>query len=111
MGSAGKAFKIISITLIAIIFVSWIIPFVRNEILTAKHLHELEFEGIEYYGTLKVIKHNEKKAELYAVTNSRKAAIIITFKKIDGKYEYDHWDAVWSKTGSADDMLWPYFWR
>jgi len=111
MGCAGKAFKIISITLIAIIFVSWIIPFARNEILTAKHLHELEFEDKEYFEELKVVKYNKNTAKIYAVNNGRGAAILVTFKKIDGKYEYDHWDAVWSKTGSADDMLWPYFWR
>ncbi len=38
---------------------------------------------------------------------------ILTFSKVDETWELEHngWETVWSKTGSADGFIWPYFYH
>lgn len=82
-------------------------------------MHGSEFENnyrentmigeIDY---LKVLNYSDNFARVYYVSANRSSASILTFKKQDGNWSYEAWErVVWSSTGSASDVIWPYWWH
>lgn len=95
------------------ISVFWLDSFIKCEILTS--LHEDEFKnGYLTTGVLdkpkyyKVINYSQNHAKVYYV--DKNSGSILYFYKIDTKWYFDKWSTVWSLTGTADDMVWPYLW-
>ena len=57
---------------------------------------------------VKVLKYQRDIAEIYVVWES-KVGNIYYFKRDNGNnWMFDHYDTIWSKTGSADKFIWPY---
>lgn len=53
--------------------------------------------------------YSSTSARVYYVTSNRSAGILISFVQQDGQWVLNKWKAIWSKTGSADDFMWPIY--
>lgn len=92
----------------------WLAAFVKCEVLTNRY--GSEFAEAYRENTMlcepeywKVLEYSEDFARVYYVGEDRCYGNILTFKKVNGEWKYDTWEAtVWSKTGSADGFVWPY---
>lgn len=90
----------------------WIASIVKCEILTSKHYEE--FVGLDESTNivrksefLKVLDYSNMNARVYYYDHE--GGVILKFVKKDAKWVYDEWEkTVWSRTGSADDYMWPY---
>jgi hypothetical protein len=88
----------------------------KCEILTSLHGEEFRYgyltggmlpkEPVDY----KILKYSKTQAKVYYIGANKSSGDIFRFVKIDGKWECDYWDVIWSKIGSADGMVWPYIW-
>jgi hypothetical protein len=106
--------KKILICILIIVLISWLFPFVKNEILTLRY-------GSEFFGLqkatnmiddvkyLKVLYYSKEIARVYYFDIY--GGDIIEFIKQDNKWEMNKWDTIWSKTGSADNFKWPYIYH
>ena len=63
-------------------------------------------DGIEY---LKVFNYSDNFAKVFYVGTDHFVTYLLTFKKQDTQWELTTWEAVWSKYGSADSLIWPYY--
>ena len=102
--------------IILFIFI-WIFSIARCEILTIKYgnkfqeiYHENTMMGeIDY---LKVLDYSDTTARVYYVSANKSSGDILTFTKEKGIWTYDNWEkTVWSDTGSASSVIWPYWWH
>ena len=59
---------------------------------------------------LKVMEYSANTAQVYYVTKNT-FGNIITFTKQNNEWILIKWKTVWSKTGSADRVIWPYWWH
>lgn len=90
-------------------------PLIRCETLTI--VYGKQFEGLElktnmliksdYY---KVINYENEEAQVYYVLKNVYGNTI-NFHKINDSWEIDNWNTVWSSTGSASSVVWPYWWH
>lgn len=119
MGFIKKVAKIVKIFFIAILslfLIIWLAALMKCEVLTL--LHREEFETIYRENTmlgeidyLKVLEYSEEYARVYYVSENRSAGDILSFVKQGDKWKYDYWETVWSATGSASEVIWPYWWH
>lgn len=90
------------------------LPYIKAEILTLKYGQQFENEysqtnmidDIEY---MKIIEYSDTHAEVFYVTGNHETGELMIFEKKDEDWVYVYWNTVWSKTGSADNFLWPYY--
>ncbi len=106
-----KWLKRIFIVIIVCFVVVWSASILKCEVLTFQHWKE--FEGLEESTnmignseTVKVLDYSDLSARVYY--KNREGGDILTFEKQDGEWVYNKWETIWSRTGSADDFLWPY---
>lgn len=68
--------------------------------------------GIRYLTDekIKVIECSNNYAKVYSVFENElnKGGDIYCFKCNNNNWEFDRWETVWSKMGSADGFIWPY---
>ena len=108
-----KVFKVILIAIIIYVAV-WLATIAKCEYLSARYAHEfygLEDDVCNLYPiceNVKFLKYDGISAEVYYY--EEKIGIWILFEKMDGKWKEVTDKCVWS-TGSADDVVWPYFWH
>lgn len=108
-----KRTKYIIIIPVVCFLLFWASSILKCEILT--YLHGTEFTtlyeethmlGEQEY--LKVLNYSDTSARVYYVGINKNGGDILQFVKKDGQWTYYKWErTVWSKTGSADDFLWP----
>lgn len=55
---------------------------------------------------VKVLRYSEQKASVYYVGEA--GGTVLAFDKQEDSWILSEWEACWSKTGSADDIIWPY---
>jgi hypothetical protein len=106
-----KSIVILGITIFLLI---WGYALLRCEILT--HLHWQEFYGYDVLnritdtlGTVKVLEYSDTKAKVYYIDS--RGGIIIEFAKKGEQWGFSGWDVIWSDSGSASDVIWPYWWH
>lgn len=95
----------------------WLSALLRCEILT--FMHYKEFNTIYQENTmmgeidyLKILEYSDSSARVYYVSKNRAAGDILLFIKENNKWLYSKWEkTVWSATGSASDIIWPYWWH
>lgn len=63
-------------------------------------------EGIEYY---KVMEYTEDEAEVLCVSKGHGSTNLCKYKKRGNSWCLDEWECIWSKTGSADSFIWPFY--
>ena len=106
--------KRIIFILIIILLSIQIVPIIKNEISTYKY--GKQFNGIQNImineiAYLKVLNYTDKTAKVYNVTKNYSSGNIVTFKMNDnGEWIETEWNTIWSATGSASEMMWPYWW-
>lgn len=115
MRRIGNAIKII-ILVVGVFLNVWIISLVKCDVLTIMHGKEFEtvyrddtmLSEIDY---LKILSYSKNSAKVYYVSENRTGGDILTFKLVDGKWTKCEWRTVWSTTGSASEVIWPYWWH
>ena len=108
--------KIKKILFIAILlFISiWLYSLLKCEILTI--MHKEEFMGLEQQTNmldssenLKVLNYSSDYARIYYVDH--RGGDLIEFQKNNNNWELKYWNTIWSDTGSASGVIWPYWWH
>jgi len=115
MGRIKMKKRIIIILLVVLLIFpfAWFVSIINCEVLTFLHGDEF-WEGYEATNMLdkidylKVLDYSNTKARVYYVGMGRSSGDVIRFEKNNNKWEIDEWDTVWSSTGSADAVIWPY---
>ena len=105
-----KKYIILSIVLILLGVIFF--PYLKVEYLTMKYGDE--FVGLEQQTKmlndakyLKVFSYNDTEAVVYYLSDTRS---LITFNKdSDNNWQYKEWRVIWSKSGNADEFIWPYY--
>lgn len=114
-----KAIKLAGLCMFAVIFVIWFVPYVHNEVLTVMHGKEFKDKYNENtmlkaditLDSMKVIKYSDSEAKVYYVMGDNGIAEVYTFEKNqNNEWEAVVQDTIWSRSGSASETLWPYFW-
>lgn len=96
------------------VFIALIAPYIKVEYLTRQHGSEFAtlyktthmIDGIDYF---KVMNYSEESASVYYVASRRASGNLVTFVKKDGQWVKKKMQTIWSKTGSADGFIWPYY--
>lgn len=109
--SSKKRFSAI---FVVIVFLFVLIPYVKVEILTWKYGQEFknlykQSAMMDQIAYLKVMYYSETRAQIYYVQGEHLGASLYNLKKNNDKWELDSWSTVWSKHGSADGFIWPYY--
>lgn len=93
----------------------WVFSLARCEILTL--LHGREFWNSSQENTmiapikfLKVLNYSDTQARIYCVSDGDSMGNILFMKKSEN-WECVNWETVWSTSGTADNVVWPYWWH
>ncbi len=107
--------KLLIIIKVVLVFVLLILvfPYIKAEYLTSRY--GKEFIGLEQQTQMldlekyhKVVSYSKNEATVFYVTNN--SGNIIVFKRNETEeWIIAYWNVVWSKTGSADNFSWPYY--
>ena len=58
------------------------------------------------------MNYSDEYAEVYYVSKHRAGGNIVSFIKENNEWKFNKWEqTVWSSTGSASDVIWPYWWH
>ena len=53
----------------------------------------------------------QKNCQKYVTPEKEQGLILYFTKNENNTWEMSNWDCVWSKSGTADGIQWPYFWQ
>ena len=109
---------ILTIVSVAIILpiAFWGVSLIKCEILTHKHYDDFEHAykqntmlgEMEYF---KVLSCDENTAKVYYVCEGMTGAHVLTFENRNGTWTQISWNAIWSVSGSASEVIFPYWWH
>ncbi len=111
-----KRLLMLVIVVIALPIIFWVSSLIKCEILTYKHYQDFEnaykqntmLGEMEYF---KVLYCDGDKAEVYYVGKGITDANILTFEKANGSWVETSWEVIWSVSGSASEVIYPYWWH
>lgn len=63
---------------------------------------------VEYF---KVLRCNSKEAEVYYVSDGMSHGDVLHFEKAEDGWKQTNWKTVWSASGSASGVVYPYWWH
>ena len=94
----------------------WISSLIKCEALTRKYYDDFEkaytqntmLGEMEYF---KVLNCDSKTAEVYYVSKQNSAANLLTFDNVNGIWIVTSWRTIWSDSGSASEVVYPYWWH
>ena len=106
---------IISAVLMVLIAI-WILSLIKNDILTLKYHDDFAqaytqntmLGEMEYF---KVLSCDENIAEVYYVSKGMTDANVLTFENNNGVWQETSWKTIWSTSGSASGVIYPYWWH
>lgn len=106
--------KSLLIKVIILVLLIIVLPYVRVEILTAAHRQQFlteykQMNMIAEIAYLKILHYTETKADVYYVLKDHVAGVTINFMRHNGVWEMTNWRTVWSESGSADELMWPFY--
>lgn len=106
-----KFLIIIIIIFITILIIFWFTSYIKCEIITNKHGYEFsdlykETGIISNIDNFKVLKYDDYSAIVYYV--SKTSGNTVSFIKENDNWSLSDWHTVWSKSGSASGIIWPY---
>ncbi len=98
----------------AVFLTVWSASLIRCEVLTAKYREDFaaawqENSMLADVKYCKVLHCDGASTEVYYV--SEYTGDVLTFEKQEDGWVQTGWRTVWSKTGSASDAVWPYWWQ
>ncbi len=111
-----KVTLIIIIVAIMIPVAVWASALINCEILTHKYHDDFAqaytqntmLEEMEYF---KVLSCDGNTAEVYYVSKGMTGAHVLTFKNNNDAWQEISWKTIWSTSGSASDVIYPYWWH
>ena len=106
----------IPLAIVLLFLVVWGASLLKCEILTNRYHDELEYAHVENtmigkINSFKVLKCDGETAEVYYVCDNNTVGNVLEYQKENGEWKEIGWNTIWSKQGSADEMLWPYWWH
>ena len=108
-----KYLLIFIIGILFLLFVFWGESMVKCEIITFQHGDEFfDFEEVSTASEYKILTYTDEFARVYCVNFDKSNGSVHDFIKQGNVWIYNAWeDAGWSTSGSADDVIWPYWWH
>ena len=111
-----KRLLIIIIAVISVPILIWILSLVKCEILTQKYYDDFEYAyaqnsmlgEMEYF---KVLRCDDNSADVYYVSKGMTGANALSYENINGTWKETSWNTIWSTTGSASGVIYPYWWH
>ena len=111
--------RVISIIIIGILVtptIIWTSSLIKCEVLTTRYFAEFEtactqntmLGEMEYF---KVLRCDGRTAEVYYVSKDMIGADVLVFENDSGIWVETSWRTIWSKMGSASDVIYPYWWH
>lgn len=109
-----KRILIILLATVLLFAVVWGASLLWCEILTSQHGEEFAqaYEENTMIGPIesfKVLSCDGENARVYYVSQGMTLGSVLTFAMQEGKWQCTQWDTVWSSTGSASNVVWPYW--
>ena len=103
---------VITTVVVVLLTVFAIFPYAKAEYLTYRYGEE--FVGLEMQTNMlnsseyfKVLEYSDEQAKVFYVSDT---GDLITFIKNDvNQWTMQDWKTIWSKSGSADGIYWPYY--
>lgn len=100
------------LTIIAVICFTLVIPYIYSEILTQIYGREFQnfyketgwMEQMDYF---KIRYYSAKRAEVYYIEKGK--AVFLCEFEFEKKWELKEWRCIKSKSGSANEFIWPYY--
>ena len=101
---------------IAVPIVIWILSLVKCEILTRKYYDDFEYaytqnsmlSEMEYF---KVLHCDGNSADVYYVSKGMTRADVLSFENTNRTWPETSWKTIWSSSGSASGVIYPYLWH
>ncbi len=92
------------------------IALIKCEILTNKYYADFEvaYRDNSMLGEMesfKVLNCDGRRAEVYYIETGKTMAHVLSFEKVNDRWEETTWRCIWSTTGSASEVIWPYWWH
>lgn len=109
-------FKLTITSVFAVLLLIWGISLIWCELLTKQHYDEFKdaYRSNSMLGEMayfKVLSCTDTQAKVYYVSEGKTEADVLTFKKEGNVWEESHWDTIWSISGSASGVQYPYIWH
>ena len=94
----------------------WVTTLIKCEILTQKYYDDFKqaytqntmLGEMEFF---KVLTCDENTAEVYYISKGMTGADVLTFSNNNGIWIQTSWKTIWSTSGSASDIIYPYWWH
>lgn len=111
-----KSMLLIVIVAIMIQAVLWSATLIKCEILTQKYCEDFKqaytqnkmLGEMEYF---KVLNCDGKTAKVYYVSKGMTGANVLTFVNNNEIWTETYWETIWSTSGSASKVIYPYWWH
>ena len=111
-----KRLLFLIIAIVAIPTLIWISALIKCEVLTQKYYDDFEqthtqntmLGEMEYF---KVLSCDGNTAKVYYVSKDMAGADVLTFQYTDGLWHELSWETIWSTSGSASKVVYPYWWH
>ena len=89
---------------------------IKIEILTAKYydIFQDAYKSNTMLGEMdsfKVLEYDGATAKVYYISKNKTSGDVLSFANVVGAWEETYWETIWSKSGSASDVIWPYWWH
>jgi hypothetical protein len=111
-----KKMKFVYLNPLAWFLLVWGISLLWIESISLIYGHEFlnqalfeEYIMIKDYDYFKVLSYSKDEARIYYISGDKTIGSIVTYKKENGEWSYKKWDVVWSISGTADSVIWPYW--
>lgn len=107
---------VIILVIVMLPLIVWSSSLIKCEILTKVYYDDFEYaytdntmlDEMEYF---KVLDCDGETARVYYVSKDMDWANVLTFENTDGAWVETHWEVIWSTTGSASEVVYPYLWH
>lgn len=104
------------LAVVAVFLIVWIGALVKCEVLTNRYYSDFKdaykdntwITEIEYF---KVFKCDGETAEVYYVSSGKSEGWVHSYEKQNGAWKQTGVYTVWSVSGSASGVIWPYWWQ
>ena len=111
-----KLLRITALTFFLFLCVLWLGALIRCEVLTDRYYDDFAdawrqntmLGEMEYF---KVLRCDGEWADVYYVGKDYSSGDLMSFYVEEGRWIEANWDTIWSDTGSASDVIWPYWWH
>ena len=115
MDKLKKTLLYLLVIILVLGFWHWIVSLGYCEYLTRRYVYEFwevsqEDTMLIAPSSIKVLQYSKTSAQIYYITEDSGSGNILHLSKsyISNVWTVDSWETVWSTTGSADGVVWPY---